>query len=63
MEYKAPGGLALRWFIHSVDGLSLKDRKTLFRFDQLTTIQPKEKLSLESKDGPMTTRVLDLFCP
>ncbi len=50
-------------FIHTVDGLSLKDRKSLFRFDQLTTIQPKEKLNLESKDGRMTTRVLDLFCP
>ena len=48
---------------HTVDGLSLKDRKVLFRFDQLTTIQPKEKLSLECKDGRMTTRVLDLFCP
>ncbi|NDH16298.1 MAG: transcription termination factor Rho, partial [Opitutae bacterium] len=50
-------------FIHSVDGLSLADRKALFRFDQLTTIQPKEKLNLECKDGRMTTRVLDLFCP
>ena len=50
-------------FIHTVDGLSLKDRKALFRFDQLTTIQPKEKLNLECKDGRMTTRVLDLFCP
>ena len=48
-------------FIHSVDGLSLNDRKALFRFDQLTTIQPKEKLHLECKDGRMTTRVLDLF--
>ncbi|NDG99569.1 MAG: transcription termination factor Rho, partial [Opitutae bacterium] len=44
-------------FIHSVDGLSLADRKALFRFDQLTTIQPKEKLNLECKDGRMTTRV------
>ncbi len=50
-------------FIHSVDGLSLADRKALFRFDQLTTIQPREKLNLECKDGRMTTRVLDLFCP
>ena len=50
-------------FIHEVDGVALNDRKKLFRFDQLTTIQPKEKLNLESKDGRMTTRVLDLFCP
>jgi transcription termination factor Rho len=50
-------------FIHSVDGLSIKDRKQQFRFDQLTTIQPNKKLHLETKDKRMTTRVLDLFCP
>ena len=50
-------------FIHTVDGLSLNDRKKLFRFDQLTTIQPNQKLSLETVDNRMTTRVLDLFCP
>ncbi len=50
-------------FIHEADGVSLNDRKKLFRFDQLTTIQPREKLNLEGKDGRMTTRVLDLFCP
>jgi len=50
-------------FIHKVDGLELKERKQQFRFDQLTTIQPKDKLNLESKDGRMTTRVIDLFCP
>ena len=50
-------------FIHPVDGFPLNERKKLFRFDQLTTIQPKEKLNLETGDGRMTTRVLDLFCP
>mgnify|MGYP001196022245 CR=1 FL=1 len=50
-------------FIHSVDGYPLNERKKLFRFDQLTTIQPREKFNLETKDGRMTTRVLDLFCP
>ncbi len=50
-------------FIHTVDGLSLNERKKLFRFDQLTTIQPKDKLTLEADDYRMTTRVLDLFCP
>ncbi|MFL2914222.1 MAG: transcription termination factor Rho [Opitutales bacterium] len=50
-------------FIHQVDGMSLQERKKQFRFDQLTTIQPKQKLNLETKDGRMTTRVLDLFCP
>lgn len=50
-------------FIHTVDGLLLNERKKLFRFDQLTTIQPKDKLTLEADDHRMTTRVLDLFCP
>ena len=49
-------------FIHTVDGLSIKDRKQQFRFDQLTTIQPNKKLHLETEDKRMTTRVLDLFC-
>ena len=42
-------------YVHSVDGLPIHERKKLFRFDQLTTIQPKEKLNLESSDGRMTT--------
>jgi len=50
-------------YIHTVDGMTLKERKQQFRFDQLTTIQPQDKLDLETKDGRMTTRVLDLFCP
>ena len=50
-------------FVHTVDGLSIKDRKQQFRFDQLTTIQPNKKLHLETEDKRMTTRVLDLFCP
>ena len=48
-------------FVHTIDGLTIPERKKLFRFDQLTTIQPKEKLHLEASDGRMTTRVLDLF--
>ena len=50
-------------FVHTIDNLTIPERKKLFRFDQLTTIQPKEKLNLETSDGRMTTRVLDLFCP
>ena len=43
-----------------MDGLSLKDRKSLFRFDQLTTIQPKEKLNLKARRADDHT-VLDLL--
>jgi transcription termination factor Rho len=50
-------------FIETVDGLSIKERKIQFRFDQLTTIQPKDKLTLEVSDGRMTSRIIDMFCP
>jgi transcription termination factor Rho len=50
-------------FIETVDGMSLKERKNQFRFDQLTTIQPKQKLTLEVSDGRMTSRIIDMFCP
>ena len=50
-------------FIETIDGLSIKERKIQFRFDQLTTIQPKEKLTLEVSDGRMTSRIIDMFCP
>tara|TARA_B100001094_G_scaffold319116_1_gene363516 strand:+ start:8899 stop:10035 length:1137 start_codon:yes stop_codon:yes gene_type:complete len=50
-------------FIETVDGLSIKERKVQFRFDQLTTIQPKDKLTLEVSDGRMTSRIIDMFCP
>ena len=63
MPYPTRRGQAQIRFIHTVGGLSLNDRKKLFRFDQLTTIQPNQKLSLETDDNRMTTRVLDLFCP
>lgn len=50
-------------FIETVDGLHVRERKQQYRFDQLTTIQPQEKLNLEAADGRMTTRIIDLFCP
>ena len=50
-------------FIETVDGMSVKERKNQFRFDQLTTIQPKQKLALEVSDGRMTSRIIDMFCP
>src|SRR5690606_2799631 len=32
-------------------------------FQSLTTITPDEQLRLETKDGKMTVRTMDLFCP
>lgn len=50
-------------YVDTVDGMTVKERKQQYRYDQLTIIQPKEKWSLEAADGRMTTRVIDLFCP
>src|SRR5476649_2101387 len=50
-------------FIETVDGLPLEDRRTLMDFASLTTISPDKHLKLEMKDGRMTTRAVDLFCP
>ncbi len=50
-------------FIELVDGIDMEVRRNKFDFTQLTTISPDQQLKLESKDGRMTTRAIDLFCP
>jgi transcription termination factor Rho len=50
-------------FIELVDGIDMEVRRNKFDFAQLTTISPDQQLKLESKDGRMTTRAIDLFCP
>jgi len=50
-------------YIEKVDGRALEERKGQLSFQQLTTIPPEEQLRLEAKDGRLTTRIMDLFCP
>ena len=50
-------------FIETVDGMALEDRRSMIDFASLTTISPDKHLKLEMKDGRMTTRAVDLFCP
>jgi transcription termination factor Rho len=50
-------------FIESVDNLPVEKRRKFPDFGELTTITPDEVLRLEMKDGRMTVRVMDLFCP
>ncbi|MDB6092505.1 MAG: H+transporting two-sector ATPase alpha/beta subunit central region [Verrucomicrobia bacterium] len=50
-------------FIETVDGIALEDRRARFEFTALTTISPNQHLKMELKDGRMTTRAVDLFCP
>lgn len=50
-------------FIDSLDHVSVEQRKKNPDFTQLTTIAPDEWLKLEKKDGALTNRVIDIFCP
>jgi len=50
-------------FIETVDGISLEERRTKFDFTALTTVSPDKHLKMEMKDGRLTTRAVDLFCP
>ncbi|MEN9811607.1 MAG: hypothetical protein RL479_293 [Verrucomicrobiota bacterium] len=50
-------------FIETVDGVPLEDRRARFEFTTLTTISPNQHLRMEMKDGRLTTRAVDLFCP
>ena len=50
-------------FISTIDGVPCPERKRVMDFANLTTIAPDEKLRLETSDGRMTNRVIDLFCP
>ncbi|HEY8932535.1 MAG TPA: transcription termination factor Rho [Rariglobus sp.] len=50
-------------FVESVDGLSIEDRKAKHDFVALTSMSPDKQLKMELKDGRMTTRAVDLFCP
>ena len=50
-------------FIESIDGVNPNERHRRPQFQQLTSIAPDKQLRLETKDGRMTTRIVDLFCP
>jgi transcription termination factor Rho len=50
-------------FIDKVDGALLEERKGRYTFQQMVSIAPDEQLKLEAKDGRVTTRIMDLFCP
>jgi transcription termination factor Rho len=50
-------------FIETVDSVPLEERRAHFDFTALTTISPNQFLKMELKDGRLTTRAVDLFCP
>jgi transcription termination factor Rho len=50
-------------FIEKVDGLEIDARRHTLDFNSLTTVSPDKMLKMELKDGRLTTRAVDLFCP
>ncbi len=50
-------------FVETVDGLTIDERKDRPEFTALTSMSPDKQLKTELKDGRMTTRAVDLFCP
>ncbi len=50
-------------FIETLDGVPLEERRSKWEFAALTTVSPDKHLKMELKDGRLTTRAIDLFCP
>jgi len=50
-------------FIETIDGCTIEERKGRYSFQQMVSIAPDEQIRLEAKDGRVTTRIMDLFCP
>ena len=49
--------------VEKVNGMPVKDLKGHPKFQSLTVIDPIEKLTLETGQFPMTTRMIDIFAP
>lgn len=50
-------------FVQQVDNLTIAERRHHADFTSLTTITPNEQILLETQGGPLSGRILDLFCP
>jgi len=49
--------------IDKVNGFSLSEARNRPEFRDLVPIYPEKKVNLESKDGVLSTRIIDIFCP
>ena len=58
---KGPGPLVTR--ITQVNGKPLNEYHSMMSFGDLTVIDPRAKLKLETPGGPLSMRVMDLLCP
>ena len=59
-----PGGQGPRLkVIESIEGLTPDQYSTVKQFDDLTAIDPRERIRLEIGAEPLTMRIMDLFTP
>jgi len=49
--------------ITSINGISMDDFSEIIAFGEQVVVDPHPMLKLETKDGPLEMRVLDLICP
>jgi len=49
--------------IDKVNGLGLSEARNRPEFRDLVPIYPEKKVNLEGKDGVLSTRIIDIFCP
>lgn len=49
--------------IATIDGRTVEDYQQVKLFDELTPINPREQIRLETGPTPITMRVMDLLCP
>ncbi len=49
--------------LEAVNGMDPGDRATLTLFNDLTVVDPRQRLRFETKGGPLTMRVVDLMTP
>jgi len=61
-DRRAPGQFRLTE-VHSINGLPVEQRADVKPFNDLTVVDPRERIRFEIPGGPMTMRVLDLLTP
>lgn len=50
-------------YVTAIDGKPFRDYQVMPDFHDLTVIDPRERIRLETPDGPMSMRIMDLFTP
>lgn len=49
--------------LETINGITHNEHKNKVSFDNLTPLYPKERFKLETKNGNLSTRIIELLCP